>query len=58
MEIYQILSSHHGMNKRDLASHFQVSEDTILRELTHLIHLGIVSKKGVGTATVYYGFKS
>jgi ATP-dependent DNA helicase RecG len=51
--IYQIICNTSGIQKRDIATQLQLSEDTILRELHHLIELNLVSKKGTGKATMY-----
>jgi len=53
LTIYNMLCKDQGMPKRDIALKLQVSEDTVLRELKHLIQINLVVQRGVGRATVY-----
>ena len=53
LAMYQMLCQNKGLHKRDIALELQASEDTVLRELKHLIATNLVIKKGIGKATVY-----
>lgn len=52
--IYQMIQNSKGQNKRDIANQLHISEDTVLRELHHLIQLKLITKCGVGKATMYH----
>ncbi len=58
LSIYQIVCGREGINKRDIALYLHLSEDTILRELRHLIDRNLVTKTGVGRATAYFATTS
>ncbi len=51
--LFRAVCSRNGISKRELASLFNLGEDTTLRELKHLITLGLISKQGVGRAIMY-----
>ncbi len=51
--IFQAVCDRDGISKREIAFQLNLSEDTTLRELKHLIKLEIISKKGVGKSTTY-----
>ena len=53
ISIYQLICNNDGINKRNIAIQTNLSEDTVLRELHHLIKIKLVSKKGIGKATTY-----
>ena len=53
IEIYQILSRRDSVNKKEIASQLNMSEDTVIRDLNALIKQDVVIKIGVGKATVY-----
>lgn len=53
LAIFNSVCSHPGVTKREIAIQMNVSEDTAVRELNHLIKLKLLTKKGVGKATTY-----
>lgn len=57
ISVYQIIYNSEGINKRHIALQAQLSEDTVLREIHHLIDLNLVAKQGVGRATTYHAQK-
>lgn len=53
LAIYSSFLERKHLTKRDLAMSYQVSEDTVVRELKVLIKLGFIKKQGIGKATSY-----
>ncbi len=53
INIYHLIRESKRINKRDISLFLNMSEDTILRELNHLIDLGFIQRQGTGKATVY-----
>lgn len=53
LAIFNSVCSHAGVTKREIAIQQNLSEDTTVRELNHLIKLKLVAKKGIGKSTTY-----
>jgi len=54
LTIYQTICNSKGINKREITIQLNLGDDTTLRELNHLIKLKLITKKGIGKATIYF----
>jgi ATP-dependent DNA helicase RecG len=52
-DIYRLLCNRDKATKKEIALQLNLSEDTVIRELNHLMNLGIIIKSGIGKATIY-----
>jgi len=53
LALYQAIRNSSGITKREAATFMQLSEDTALRELNHLLKLKLIAKSGSGRSTKY-----
>ena len=52
-QLCRLLADRGALSKSDLADLLHVSGDTVLRDIKHLLHAGVIERRGTGRATRY-----